>query len=406
MRIDASGNVGIGESDPSGYWSQAYNLVLTGANTGLTIKSTTTGNGRIVFTDTKSATAGLSDGGMIRYDHTSDSMMLHANGSERMRIDSSGNVGIGGTPTHKLYVRNDVLATTDLDPTSIKLYNNGDGGAAIEFSNGVVGNSKISFGVEGTGGGTDDTYIGFSTNANAATATERMRISSSGNVGIGTSSPSQVLDVSSGGGLTRAVIQNTNNAAAGAGVQFRVTSSGTQVSNTTLRVDNVGNFSVFNGTTSETERMHITSGGDVGIGTTPASGMRLHVSGGNIRCIDTYNNTTASAANMVVSSGGTFERSTSSLKYKKEVRDYDKGLDFIEALRPVYYKGKSESDGDKQFAGLIAEEVHDSGLEEFVQYAEDGSPDALAYTHMVALLVNGIKELKAEIETLKSQING
>jgi methanogenic corrinoid protein MtbC1 len=72
-------------------------------------------------------------------------------------------------------------------------------------------------------------------------------------------------------------------------------------------------------------------------------------------------------------------------------------------LQPKYYKGKT--DGDKQFAGLIAEDVHDLGLTEFVQYADDGSPDALSYSHMVALLTKSIQELKAEIETLKTQIN-
>jgi hypothetical protein len=128
---------------------------------------------------------------------TNHDLAFISNNSEKMRIDASGNVGIGGTPTHKLYVRNDVFATTDLDPTSIKLYNNGDGGAAIEFSNGVVGNSKISFGVEGTGGGTDDSYIGFSTSANAATATERMRITSGGQVLIGTTSSVTSVNIGS-----------------------------------------------------------------------------------------------------------------------------------------------------------------------------------------------------------------
>ena len=110
--------------------------------------------------------------------------------NERMRIDSSGSVGIGVAPTHKLTLRNDVAATTDLDPTSIKLYNNNDGGAAIEFSNGVSGNSKLSFGVEGTGASTDETYIGFNTSQNGATATERMRIQSDGSVSFNQGSTS------------------------------------------------------------------------------------------------------------------------------------------------------------------------------------------------------------------------
>ena len=96
---------------------------------------------------------------------------------------STDRIGVGtATPSSKLEVRNDVLATTSLDATAIKLYNNFDGGSGIEFSNDVGGKSKISFGVESSGGGTDDTYISFSTCLNAGALTERMRLDSSGNL--------------------------------------------------------------------------------------------------------------------------------------------------------------------------------------------------------------------------------
>jgi hypothetical protein len=108
------------------------------------------------------------------------------------------------------------------------------------------------------------------------------------------------------------------------------------------------------------------------------------------------NYTTGSAANMYVSGGGELQRSTSSLKYKTDVKDYDKGLTKVLQMRPVYYKGKN--DGNIQFAGLIAEEIHELGLTEFVQYAEDGTPDALAYANMVALLVKAIQELNEKLK--------
>jgi hypothetical protein len=102
----------------------------------------------------------------------------------------NGRVGIGtSSPSAKLEIRNDVAAATSLDTTAIKLFNNLDGGSGIEFSNAVAGKSKISFGVESTGTGTDDTYLGFSTCANAGVLTERFRVTSAGRVGIGTTSP-------------------------------------------------------------------------------------------------------------------------------------------------------------------------------------------------------------------------
>jgi len=107
--------------------------------------------------------------------------------TEQMRITSGGNVGIGNSPSYKLDITNSVAASTSLDPITLRLYNGSDGGSAIYFSNSVSGQSKISFGVESTGAGTDDSYLGFSTGTNTA-LTERMRITSDGQVLVGMTS--------------------------------------------------------------------------------------------------------------------------------------------------------------------------------------------------------------------------
>ena len=113
----------------------------------------------------------------------------------------------------------------------------------------------------------------------------------------------------------------------------------------------------------------------------------------------TYNDTTANAANMEIDASGVVRRSTSSLRYKTDVQDATHGLAEVLALRPVTYKGINN--GDKVFGGLIAEEVHDAGLTEFVVYDKDGQPDALAYGNMVSVLVKAIQELKAEFDAYK-----
>lgn len=188
---------------------------------------------------------------------------------------------------------------------------------------------------------------------------------------------------------------------------FRVTSSGTFRVNT--NADSILGYMLRSGAWkgNSENNLGFATDGPYGISffTNGSASERMTISdNGNIGMPTTYGFTTSNAANLYIDSGaGLLYRSTSSLKYKTDVRNYDKGIAEVMQMRPVYYKGKGENDGDKVFAGLIAEEVHDLGLTEFVQYAKDGSPDALAYQNMIALLVKGMQELKAEIDTLKNK---
>lgn len=95
----SSGKIGVGANTAS-YWSQANSLVLDDSgNTGLSIKSATSGNGRVVFTDTTSTTAGLNDGGQIHYGHTNDEMKIRTAGTDALTIDSSQNATFAGDIT-------------------------------------------------------------------------------------------------------------------------------------------------------------------------------------------------------------------------------------------------------------------------------------------------------------------
>lgn len=119
---------------------------------------------------------------------------------------------------------------------------------------------------------------------------------------------------------------------------------------------------------------------------------------GFVRFPASVNSVTAAAANMNMDGAGQLYRVTSSLRYKEDVQDY--ALAGFDMLRPVTYKSRVD-DGDFRYVGLIAEEVHDVGLTEFVEYDKEGRPDALRYPSMVAMLIAEVQALKARVVTLE-----
>ena len=115
-----------------------------------------------------------------------------------------------------------------------------------------------------------------------------------------------------------------------------------------------------------------------------------------------YLNTTASAANVFVSSTGVLQRSTSSIRYKTDVKTATFGLAEALMLRPVTFRHVRGE--EKLFAGFIAEEVEESGLSVFVDHNDQGQPDAVHYANMTALAIAAIKEQQQQIETLKQKV--
>lgn len=259
-----------GVGDNTGTVVIAGNLQVDGTTT--TINSTTmTVDDLNITLASGAANAAAADGAGITIDGASATLTYN---STPDAWSFNKNVGIGtSSPSHRLEIRNDIAASTDLDPTAIKLYNNSDGGSGIEFSNGVAGKSKISFGVEGPGGYTDETYFGFSTTVNGGTLTERMRITSGGNVGIGTEAPSYPLHVVGTSSSHQIRVEKTGSGNLNLGVDstgafieaqtstpLRLFTGGAE----SIRIDTVGNLLV--GTASSSGMI----GQGIGLGTSSA----------------------------------------------------------------------------------------------------------------------------------------
>jgi hypothetical protein len=127
--------------------------------------------------------------------------------------------------------------------------------------------------------------------------------------------------------------------------------------------------------------------------------------GGLLSAPTVNTNTTATAANVNVDASGNLKKSTSSKRYKKFLKKYTRGLDFIRKMKPVFYRSKSKHDDDKTvYAGLIAEHIHDLGMTEFVTYDAKGRPDGLAYPHMAALFVKCFQEMDDKVRALEAKV--
>ena len=305
MRITAAGDVGIGTSSPATKLDVAGNLRFSAANPVIELNN----GGPQVYT-TAANTLQFATGGGI------------GTPTERMRIDSSGNVGIGTiSPASKLEVSVPSTAAAAVQVTATsgtypcvaltdslgtsgvaggasgtlilraggattadnKVYILSSGNVGINASNPseklqiASGNLRLSDTYKICWGGTTNyvtgsnasNYLAFGTNN-----TEAVRVDSSGNVGIGTSSPANIVDiVHNQNAVSLARITNTD---VGASARARlIVSNGTTQGGLSIMgtgASSPGEISFFNNSAtaalvfaagSGTERMRITAAGDV-----------------------------------------------------------------------------------------------------------------------------------------------
>ena len=257
------GNVGIGTTSPS----SILEVSKMGAQTAsIFINQTDANEATIRFKSTHGSDSDYRVGASILVNSAFEIYSVAA-ASTRFIVTNSGSVGIGTTsPAEKL----DVI------------------GGAVAAGNGTIrtGITYSSLGLIGTFTNHD---LGVITNG-----TERMRITSGGNVGIGNTNPVQKLSVA--GSYVRMESLSTDNT--NAGTFFRVLNGATTVGQSTQAVLNNGDYIITTGTSSEAERMRITAAGNVGIGTTSPATL-FYVNGYTAsNWITTLNNTGTSGHQM------------------------------------------------------------------------------------------------------------
>lgn len=374
--------------------------------------------------------------------------------TERMRITSSGDVGIGtSSPTKKLHVSGQSFL---------------DGSVFIGTNGGTFfsGDGSFGAGIYGANSGLDVVL-----QSNSA---ERMRITSAGNVGIGTTSPNSYLHINgtssikiemSGGTTQNGMLFNAIGSAPqyyiGAGNNLLVSGDrgillgyNTANSTTALFFNSISNDIIF-GATPSTERMRITSGGNVGIGTTaPATLLDLNSSTTNDRLtfshsgspkyvfgVDNsggfflYHHTSATFPIFISAAGNVGIGATSpvyklqlsvdsaakptsalwtiasDLRIKENITPYAKGLKELMLINPINYdyNGLGGFKKGKGGVGIIAQEILSilpdsvSSVKGKLNEGDKEETDILNFNghELTYVLINAIKEQQAQIEELK-----
>ena len=370
-------------------------------------------------------------------------MTFYNNGSEKMRLDTSGNLGIGtSSPTKRLTVAN-TTDTTTVGNNAVMTVQAGEGATINSVA-------EIGFAYRTFSGTNPICTVGYQLTSNAGVGagaltfstrsvttdtapSERMRIDSSGNVGIGTTTPAQKLHVASNGGGILA------SASSGQQAQVYVAANGATAGSTSLDLiqdsSNVGYVwqranqpLLF--ATNGTERMRIDTSGNLLVGTTTATVAANGISGVAIDGralnssfglgINSTNSTSiqyfvifgrgGSACGSITSSttNSTSYTTSSDYRLKENVQPMVGALDTVLQLKPCTYDWKIDGSAGQGFiAHELQEVVPDAVVGEKDAVDEDGNikPQGVDTSFLVATLTAAIQEQQAMIEELKAELD-
>ena len=378
--FDNGSQIGIGTASPSEKLSVVGGNISLGAGYKLQYSSTA-----YITPENNVSGAEIATGGILT--------IKTGGTSERVRVDASGNVGIGTTsPAYPLQV-NGLISSNRTSNT--------DGGLVF----GTPANGNYFYGAD------SGNYIAAYT-ANS----ERMRITSGGNIGIGTTSPSFKL-------TTNFSAPSSFTNAAGDFVQMWQASGTNGLGVAMSTGDLVARLVTNNSyqlaiTAGGTETARFTSGGNVGIGTnSPVAKLSAYQSSGltGDAVISTQHaqstgtqfathinflNSSGSQAGFISANGtATFYGTSSDYRLKKDLKDYS-GLSLVSNIKTYDYQWESD---ESRMYGVLAHE-----LAEVLPYAVNGEKDGemmqgVDYSKIVPVLVKAIQELTEEVNQLKNK---
>ena len=352
----------------------------------------------------------------------SGSLQLQTNGTTAaVTIDTSQNVGIGTTsPAAKFQVNGAIRTTFSGDTNYYGTFNNATGAVQV-YANGD--SAPLLFGTTSVGG---------------STATERMRIDSSGNLNIGlTSTPS------GWGPLIRASIKQSSSSGVAGFVSFSSSNenaiyvgydSAYSLGKIGVSYATTGSFTPLVFETSTTERMRIDTSGNVNIGQSSAFASSIRTT---IKAADTSSQSLA-LVSAVTSGTGTLQylvdgsndvcgyiginatanttsyNTSSDYRLKENIIPMTGALDKVSQLKPVLWNWKHAPEviGQGFIAHELAEVIPDAVSGEKDAVDAEGKPvyQGVDTSFLVATLTAAIQEqqtiindLKARIETLEAK---
>jgi hypothetical protein len=126
---------------------------------------------------------------------------------------------------------------------------------------------------------------------------------------------------------------------------------------------------------------------------------------GNVTAANTYNQTNTGRA-MFVNSAGLYGIGASSRRFKENIVDADIDTDAVLDIRVRKFNYKKSFDETMpEDIGVIAEELEDLGLVDFIYYDAEGIPDGVAYEKLALALIPVLKKQQAQIDSVVARLD-